>query len=153
MSRLAQYLSKLDITDEPEILPELLSNPLNVDLRIVISWDTDRTDIELHMIEPTGDKCYSFNNHTLNGGLLSQDVTQGYGPEEYIIKTAIHGEYQVFVRLFSPIATGSSDAITVKANIWTNFGRQDKEKETVVVVRVPYSSHKKLLHLATVCFQ
>lgn len=40
---------------------------LGVDLRVVLTWDLDMTDVELHVIEPDGEHCHSFYNHTRNG--------------------------------------------------------------------------------------
>lgn len=39
------------------------------------------------MIEPDGQRCYSFCNKTTNGGRLSEDCC-GYGPEEYFLPRA-----------------------------------------------------------------
>lgn len=40
---------------------------LGVDLRVVLTWDLDMTDLELHVTEPNGERCHSFHNHTTNG--------------------------------------------------------------------------------------
>lgn len=44
-----------------------LNIALEVDICVLLTWDTDMTDIELHVEEPDGQKCYSFCNHTKNG--------------------------------------------------------------------------------------
>ena len=33
---------------------------MDLDIRVTISWDCDNHDVELHCIEPDGEKCYSF---------------------------------------------------------------------------------------------
>lgn len=38
-----------------------------VDLRVVLTWDTDMTDLELIVSEPNDEKCSAFLNHTKNG--------------------------------------------------------------------------------------
>ena len=43
--------------------------------------------------------------HSKNGGELSQDQTQGYGPERYQIAKAQPGEYKIIVHYFRPIPT------------------------------------------------
>lgn len=60
--------------------------PFDVDLRVVLSWDRNLTDVDLIVIEPSGEMCYAYNNHTAIGGMLSRDFTNGYGPEEYIVR-------------------------------------------------------------------
>jgi Ca-activated chloride channel family protein len=41
---------------------------LDVDLRVVLSWDHDMVDVELQCEEPTGDVCSAFRNSTRIGG-------------------------------------------------------------------------------------
>src|SRR6202021_1679315 len=65
----------------------------NADLRVTITWNTDATDVDLWVIEPDGTKCFYQHNRTKNGGQLSQDQTQGYGPERYQIVTAPKGVF------------------------------------------------------------
>ena len=60
--------------------------PVDVDLRVVMGWDRDLTDVDLIIVEPSGEECYSYNNHTAIGGMLSRDFTHGYGPEEYLVR-------------------------------------------------------------------
>ena len=53
------------------------------DLRVTISWNTDATDVDLWVIEPDGTKVFYQNSNSKSGGELSEDQTQGYGPERY----------------------------------------------------------------------
>jgi hypothetical protein len=72
------------------------------DLRVTITWNTDATDVDLWVIEPDGTKCFYQHNRTKNGGELSQDQTQGYGPERYQIVKAPAGIYRVIVHYYRP---------------------------------------------------
>ena len=63
------------------------------DLMVVVSWNTDSTDVDLHVIEPNGEECYYSHRDTAIGGHITQDVTQGYGPEMYVLKKAQKGTY------------------------------------------------------------
>src|SRR5262249_28781853 len=56
------------------------------DLRVTISWNTDATDIDLWVIEPDGTKCFYGQRSTRNGGELSEDQREGYGPERYQVR-------------------------------------------------------------------
>ncbi len=81
-----------------------LSREINLtgsDLIIAISWNSDRTDIDLHVIEPSGEECYYRHNKTQSGGFLTKDVTQGFGPEMYVNKNAPEGQYDLLVKYFS----------------------------------------------------
>src|SRR5208283_2955842 len=61
---------------------------LDVDVRIVMTWSADNTDIDLWVTEPSGEKAFYGHNRTMIGGLVSCDFTQGYGPEEYLVRRA-----------------------------------------------------------------
>ncbi|HEV3445796.1 MAG TPA: VIT domain-containing protein, partial [Gemmataceae bacterium] len=84
-----------------ERLEQINPARLQSDLRVTISWNTDATDVDLWVIEPDGIKCFYQNQHTPSGGELSQDQTQGYGPERYQIKQAKKGIYRVLVHYYS----------------------------------------------------
>ena len=45
------------------------------DVRIVMTWDADNTDMDLHVVEPTGEIAYYSNKNTAIGGLVSRDFT------------------------------------------------------------------------------
>jgi len=68
---------------------------------VAISWNTDRTDIDLHIIEPSGEECYYSHNKTRSGGYITRDVTQGFGPEMYVNKKAPKGKYELLVNYYS----------------------------------------------------
>ena len=83
-----------------ERLEQMDSSRLQSDLRVTISWNTDATDVDLWVIEPDGTKCFYSTPRTPSGGELSQDQTQGYGPERYQVKQAQKGVYRVLVHYF-----------------------------------------------------
>jgi hypothetical protein len=72
----------------------------SADLRVTISWNTDATDVDLWVIEPSGFKCYYNQTRSPGGGVLSADQTQGYGPERYQIARTGKGTYVVKVHYF-----------------------------------------------------
>ena len=79
---------------------EKMTNPQpKTDLRVTISWNTDATDVDLWVIEPDGTKCFYQNRKTPNGGELSEDQTQGYGPERYQMPRS-QGVYKILVHYF-----------------------------------------------------
>ena len=104
-------------------------------LRIVLSWDTNGTDLDLHVVAPDGQHAWYGNRAVDNGGALDVDVTTGYGPEIYANPTPPGGVYHVFVNYFG---SGSDDArapITV-AQIAVVTG-EGTPAETQRVFRVP----------------
>lgn len=106
----------------PELDPRLRAN-LDCDLRVVMGWDADATDIDLHVRQPDGEVAYYGRNRTAAGGLVSPDCTQGYGPEEYLIRRTTAGGYEVSARYFGSRQTGLLGPATVTATVYTDWGR------------------------------
>ena len=110
-----------------------LRENLDTDLRIVMSWDADATDIDLHVLEPGGEEAYYGNNRTGQGGLVSQDVTDGYGPEEYLIRIAPSGTYTLKTRYFASHQQTVVGPATITATVFTNWGRPNEKRETLTI--------------------
>ncbi|TNE43131.1 MAG: hypothetical protein EP343_34560 [Deltaproteobacteria bacterium] len=69
-------------------------------LRVTVTWNTDNTDIDLWVLEPNGETCKYNHRRTRNGGVLLQDITQGYGPERYENQTGKPGIYQIKLNFY-----------------------------------------------------
>ncbi len=72
-----------------------------VDMQVILSWDTDGTDIDLHVIDPSSEECYYGHRLTKMGGKLDVDDTDGFGPEVFTLANAVSGKYQIKVKYFS----------------------------------------------------
>jgi hypothetical protein len=105
------------------------------DLRVTITWNTDATDVDLWVIEPDGTKCFYQHNKTKNGGELSQDQTQGYGPERYQIVKAPAGVYRVLVNYFrrNPNLLGGETHVQVVVAHHAGTPQEVVERHTVVL--------------------
>ena len=112
----------------------LLTN-LTSDVRIVMTWDSDSSDMDLHVIEPTGEDCNYGYPLTQVGGKLSKDFTSGYGPEDYMIRRAVPGVYKIQTNYFGSQEQKLTGGTTVQATIITNFGRP-KEKRQHLTLRL-----------------
>jgi tetratricopeptide (TPR) repeat protein len=78
-----------------------LSGGLENDVHVYLTWDTDRTDVDLWVITPSGEKVFYSHRKGRGGEALYDDVTTGYGPESFTAKSAQAGEYKVEVNYFS----------------------------------------------------
>ncbi len=104
-------------------MPELDSayrRDLPVKVRIVLSWDADETDIDLHVLEPEGEEAYYSHRRTDAGGFVSEDVTTGYGPEEYLRKEG-KGTFKILTNYFASHQTALTGAATVTATVYTDW--------------------------------
>ena len=102
-----------------------------VDIRIVIGWSSDNSDVDLWVTDPRNEKCLYSHSETQIGGRMSKDVTQGYGPEEFCLRRAINGKYKVEVNLFGESRQTIGGPITIKADLFTDFGKPGQKRETI----------------------
>ena len=104
-----------------------------VDVRVVLSWDTDSRDMDLWVTDPKDEKCYYQNTLTYLGGKISRDVTQGYGPEEFMLKKAEKGKYKVQVDYFGTRSQKQLMPVNLRITFYTHYGTpQQKQQETTV---------------------
>ncbi|AJG23681.1 YfaP family protein [Cupriavidus basilensis] len=102
-------------------------------LRVVLSWDSDQTDLDLHVVAPDGQHTFYANRVASNGGALDVDVTTGYGPEIYSIAAPPPGTYLVYVNYYGSGA--GPEAITVAQVALITDENTPNEKQQVF--RVP----------------
>ena len=76
----------------------LKSMPL--DVRVVLAWDADNTDVDLHVIDANGEEVFYGRNLSYQGGAITRDATGGYGPEEFALRVAKPGKYRVEANFF-----------------------------------------------------
>lgn len=117
------------------------------DLVVMITWNTDNTDVDLHVIEPSGEECYYSHRRTQMGGSLTQDVTQGYGPEMYTLTSGATGKFQVRAHYFASDRNRMSARTKVYATIIEGWGTP-KERVTERVVTLELG--KQVHEIATV---
>lgn len=108
-----------------------LEKHLDMDVRIVMTWDADMTDMDLHVLEPSDEEAYYGHNLTTIGGKVSRDFTQGYGPEEYSLRRAMHGTYKVKSRFYGSSAADLIGAVTLQVDVYTNFGRANEKRRSL----------------------
>ena len=120
---------KLDTT---RIDPRLLKN-LPLDLRVVLTWDADNTDIDLHVTDPDGERAYFGHRLTYQGGRMSLDFTGGYGPEEFSLKHAKPGRYTVHAQYFGDRRQNVTGATTLQVKLATKFGSVEQQEQIVTL--------------------
>jgi len=119
----------VDLDANPDILDKRLVALLDVDVRILISWNIDRTDVDLWIDEPTGERVSYSNKLSEIGGRISNDMTNGYGPEEYLLKKTIDGDYEIKVHYYGSDIINPNGAVIVRAHIFRNWGRANQSVE------------------------
>ena len=117
----------------PGELPEGLRGVPVCDLRVVLAWDADETDVDLHVTEPTGEEAYYGHRRTAAGGDVSRDVTDGYGPEEYMIRNAPAGSYRIRAHYFASHQQAVFGPATATATAFTDWGRPEQAFRTISI--------------------
>ncbi|RZK12795.1 MAG: TonB-dependent receptor [Flavobacterium sp.] len=110
---------------------------LPVDIRIIMNWNLMDVDLDLHIIEPTNEECYYAHRNTEAGARFSKDFTQGYGPEQYLIRNAVKGKYQIKTNYYGESELTESGPATVMVEIYTTkAGKTTKILKTIQLGKV-----------------
>lgn len=110
----------------------LLRN-LPLDLRVVLSWDADNTDIDLWVTDPNGEKVYYAHRLGYQGGAISADFTGGYGPEEFSLRDAKPGVYKVQAHFYGNRQQIVAGATTLMLHLSTGFGTERLKDEDIIL--------------------
>jgi hypothetical protein len=123
--------------DTHRIPADLLHN-MPLDLRAVLSWDADATDMDLWVTDPNGEKVYYAHRLSYQGGHISRDFTGGYGPEEFALRTAKPGRYRVEANYFGDRQQVVTGAPTLQLWLSTHFGtRLQKDQRMTLRLNDP----------------
>jgi hypothetical protein len=77
-------------------------------LRIVLSWETDANDVDLHVRDAAGGHAFYGDRRLGSGGELLDDLTDGYGPELFTVDAPSAFPYRVAAHYYSrgPMGVG-----------------------------------------------
>jgi tetratricopeptide (TPR) repeat protein len=114
-------------------------------LRITLAWETDASDVDLHVVDPRGDECFYSTPKTGSGLQLYGDITQGLGPEVVRTGSTLKGVYSIGVNYFDPGPMGVSRGIVTV--IRTDRSRSDPDVEVLPfrLVEATHGSEVRLL--------
>lgn len=118
--------------DTTRIDPRFKRN-LPVGLRAVLSWDSDNSDMDLHVTDPNGEEAFYSHPLTYQGGRMSRDFTGGYGPEEFVLRNPVPGKYKVQVVYFGDRQQIVTGATTLQVWLSTGFGTALQQDQKVTV--------------------
>jgi len=140
--RLAQILSRLQKVAQQsseEALAKSLLEEINAlgikgglhnDIKVYLTWDTDRTDVDLWVTNPAGQRVSYRKKKGRYGGQLFDDVTDGYGPESFTAGAAVKGTYRVHVNYFGTRRNTFTEA-RGEVTVVLNEGRANEERHVL----------------------
>ncbi|TGD58294.1 DUF2135 domain-containing protein [Flavobacterium humi] len=119
-------------------LDKKYTKKMPVAVRIILNWNQMDTDIDMHVIEPTGEECYYGHVDTQAGARFSKDFTQGYGPEQYLLRNAVKGTFLVKTNYYGERALTESGPTTVMVEIYTTKanGVTERKLQTIQLGKV-----------------
>ena len=110
-----------------------LRRNLPLDVRVALAWDTDNTDIDLWVKDPH-DEWVSYQSPlSRQGGRVTRDVTNGYGPEVFALKKAVPGVYEVRAKYFGSHRQALGNGTSVMMRLTTGFGTKDEKHRDVIL--------------------
>lgn len=104
-----------------------------VNIRVCLTWDTDNCDMDLWVTDPNGEKCFYQHQLTRIGGKISNDFTNGYGPEEFMIKRALNGKYIVQANYYGTHSQSLLAPVNLHLVFITNYGKPNQKKQEVTI--------------------
>lgn len=115
---LAEEMKRRHVGTDPRIDP-------SAELQIEAMWDTNYTDVDMHVIEPDGEEVYYAHRKSAHGGLLHDDVVTGFGPEIYTIPHLEKGTYQIVLQTYASDMTRVMEETLAHVIVWTRGERHD----------------------------
>ena len=116
------------------------------DIKVYLTWDTDKSDVDLWVTNPAGERVFYQHKQGQFGEALFDDVTTGYGPESFTAPRAHAGEYLIQVNYYGAGRANFSEA-RGEVVVITDEGRPNEQRhvlpyrlfsvgQTVTVARV-----------------
>ena len=112
-------------------IDERFTTALPTDIRVVLQWDQNDIDMDLWVTDPRGERCMYNHRETEAGGWMSRDFTGGYGPEEFLLKKAIPGNYKVQVNYYGNRRQEMSRPVLVQVRLIRNYGKPNQEEVNI----------------------
>jgi tetratricopeptide (TPR) repeat protein len=77
-------------------------------LRFTLTWETDATDVDLHVRDGRGGHAYYKGSNLSSGGTLIDDLTDGYGPEMFVVENPQAFPYKLSAHYYNkgPMGVG-----------------------------------------------
>jgi hypothetical protein len=84
------------------------AHPTKPSLRMILSWETDANDVDLHVYDNAGGHAFFSDRELKSGGALRDDITTGFGPEMFEVDQPKAFPYRIGINYYSrgPMGVG-----------------------------------------------
>jgi tetratricopeptide (TPR) repeat protein len=102
--------------------------PTAPSLHVVLAWETDANDVDLHVVDKHGDHAFYSKRSLASGGTLLDDLTDGYGPEMFSISKPKAFPYQLAVHYYNrgPMGLGIGTVQVIRHDGKGNLAIEDR---------------------------
>jgi tetratricopeptide (TPR) repeat protein len=107
------------------------------DLKVIMTWDV-LSDVDLDIIEPSGEHVEHGHPRSKAGGRYYVDNTRGFGPETYTLAKAAPGTYRIGAHLHGNVRS----TVRFVVILYEDTPREERMEETLILDR---SSAPKLI--------
>lgn len=93
-------------------------------MRVTVTWNTNATDIDLHVKAPTGETANYKHKKLQNGlGELYADLTGGYGPERFVAYQQLSGKWTIWLHYYGATSNKLVAETWAQVRIWRKDGK------------------------------
>ncbi|HEV7556131.1 MAG TPA: hypothetical protein VGO00_11775, partial [Kofleriaceae bacterium] len=84
------------------------AHPTKPSLRMILSWETDANDVDLHVYDNAGGHALFSDRELKSGGSLRDDITTGFGPEMFEVDQPKAFPYRIGINYYArgPMGVG-----------------------------------------------
>ena len=124
---------RADLGDVPVPLDARLRKNLDCDVRVVMTWDADSTDVDLWVTEPSGEKCFYGHNRTVDRRPALPRLHRRLRPRGVLPAHLMPGKYAVQANFYGSRQQELTGPPTVQATVFTDFGRPNEKRQSLTL--------------------
>ncbi len=118
-----------------------------VELRAVLEWDAEQSNLDLIVRDPTGAWSTLFFGKEFSGSSWwSGNVSRGYGPEAWALQGLIPGNYHFGARFYGDWDDTRKSSVTAEIEFTRNFGTAEETRERRAL-RIEEKAHKRIMEV------
>jgi len=119
-----------------------------LDLSIILNWNRNDTDNDLYVTDPNGEVCFYSKKETPNGARFINDQTNGYGPEQVVVKKAMKGKYKIKVHFYGSSNFKGFNTSSIFIQATTHAGKRNEN--TTYFCNQLIANHTSDIELGTI---
>ena len=102
--------------------------PTRPSMHVVLTWETDANDVDLHVRDRNDGHAFHGGRQLGSGGQLIADLTDGYGPEMFVVEDPKAFPYQISAHYFSrgPMGIGLGTVQVIRHDGAGNITVEDR---------------------------